>query len=272
MQTYYKIIHYQLNTDSSRSFRSGHKYLIFFITRGTCCLLTDNQNQLCLSPDMILSKPEQTLCFSTNQSPCSLLLVSVSPETLAVLSDPTCDLAAKFRFAPSDISVIHAEIKTSMLMRKILDKLNTLKEDDLTLGTELYEKSLFTAFLILFLRACVQSDQMHQRHQKKLLIVDDVFQYISEHLSEDLSLKTLEKEFFVSGEHISREFKKSTGITLHSYITQSRIDLSKKYLLQGIPVRNVCQLCGFGSYNHFFKAFKKECGMTPMSYYRKVKK
>lgn len=59
------------------------------------------------------------------------------------------------------------------------------------------------------------------------MIIDDVFQYISHHLTEDLSLKTLEREFFVSGEHISREFKKSTGITLHSYITRSRIDLSK---------------------------------------------
>lgn len=270
MQTFYKIRHYQLNTDSSRSFRSGYKYLIFFIIRGTCCLLTDSQKQLCLSPDMILSKPGQTFCIAASQSPCSLLSVSVSPESLAALSDDACDLAEKFRFAPYHISAIHPEIEASMLMRNILNKLDTLEEDELTLGAELYEKSLFTAFLVLFLRTCVQSDQRHQLHQKKILIIDDVFQYIGEHLAEDLSLKKLEKEFFVSGEHISREFKKSTGMTLHSYITQSRIDLSKKYLLQGIPVRDVCQLCGFGSYNHFFKAFKKECGMTPMSYYRKV--
>ena len=101
-------------------------------------------------------------------------------------------------------------------------------------------------------------------------MIDDVFEYISQHLTDDLSLETLEKEFFVSKEHISREFKKSTGLTLHSYIMHSRIDLSKKYLLQGRAVRDVCQLCGFCSYNHFFKAFKKECGMTPMAYIKRT--
>ncbi len=105
-----------------------------------------------------------------------------------------------------------------------------------------------------------------------MLIIDNVFEYISQHLTEDLSLDALEKAFFVSGEHISREFKKSTGMTLHAYITRSRIDLSKRYILQGISVRDVCQLCGFSSYNHFFKIFKKECGMTPMAYYQKFKK
>lgn len=103
-------------------------------------------------------------------------------------------------------------------------------------------------------------------------MLDDVFRYISHHLTEDLSLKALEKEFFVSGEHISREFKKRTGITLHSYIIHSRIDLAKKYILQGIPVRDIYHRCGFGSYNHFFKVFKKECGMTPMKYYQTIQK
>ena len=145
----------------------------------------------------------------------------------------------------------------------------TVQAIEIQFGTELYEKSLFTTFLVLFLRTCIQSDQVHQFHQKNMLMIDDVFEYISQHLTQDLSLKRLEEEFFISGEHISREFKKSTGITLHSYITRSRIDLSKKYLLQGIPVRDVCQLCGFSSYNHFFKVFKKECGITPMMYYKK---
>lgn len=272
MQIFYRITHYHLDTDSSHCFRCGRKYQILFITHGTCYYSADRQMQLCISPDMILLKPEQTLLISTHKSICTLLSVSVPVETLAVLSDDTCDLVEKFQFAPYDISLIRAEIESAMLMRNIISKLDTLKEEELKLGTELYEKSLFTTFLVLFLRACVQSDSVHQFHQKKILIIDDVFQYISQHLTEDLSLKTLEKEFFVSGEHISREFKKSTGLTLHSYIIQSRIDLSKKYLLQGIPVRDVCQLCGFGSYNHFFKAFKKECGMTPMEYYREVRK
>ena len=271
MQYLYKIRTYHLEPESTHTFRSGSRYQILFVIRGSCQLYAAGKKWICHSSDIILLKPEQsqTLAPSTPKQSCSLLCVSIPIESLAALSDATCDLVQHFEFAPYGVSVICAEIKSVMLIRNMITKLDTLNEEALKIGTELYEKSLFTTFLVLFLRTCVQSDQVHQFHQKKVLIIDDVFQYISHHLTEDLSLKTLEREFFVSGEHISREFKKSTGITLHSYITRSRIDLSKKYLLQGIPVRDVCQLCGFSSYNHFFKVFKKECGITPMMYYKK---
>ena len=82
-----------------------------------------------------------------------------------------------------------------MLMQNLLARLESLAEEETELGTKLYEKSLFTAFLIIFLRTCVQSDQVYQLHQKKMLIIDDVFAYISQHLTEDLSLSTLEQEY-----------------------------------------------------------------------------
>ncbi len=269
MQNLYRITKCELNADNPRTFRTGSRYQILFVIQGSCQLLADGKKCLCRSPDMLLLKPGQTQeLYAASISTCSLLCISIPVESLAALSDHTCDLVQKFEFAPYDTTVIHAEAKSSMLIQNILTKLDTLDEEEINLGIKLYEKSLFTTFLVLFLRACVQSDRVHQSHQRKVLIIDDVFEYISQHLTDDLSLKTLEKEFFVSKEHISREFKKSTGITLHSYIMRSRIDLSKKYLLQGRPVRDVCQLCGFCSYNHFFKAFKKECGMTPMAYIR----
>lgn len=272
MQALYKISEYCLEFDSRHTFRTGYKYQIILVLHGSCQICEENQRQLCHSADMILLKPGQTQTLETvtQKNACRLLCVSIPEESLTVLSDETCDLVEKFQFAPYGTNIIHAEIKSFMLIRNMLTKLETLNKENIKLGTELYEKSLFTTFLIQFLRTCVQSDQVHQFHQKKLLILDDVFEYISQHLTEDLSLEALEKEFFISGEHISREFKRSTGITLHTYITRSRIDLSKQYLLQGMSVREVCQLCGFSSYNHFFKTFKKECGMTPMAYYRKT--
>lgn len=267
MHALYKIRNYHLDADNRHTFKSGHRYQIMLVLQGACQLLGD-RTEHCRSTDMILLKPGQTLDMSAPKMPCALIIVSIPAETLSALSDETCNLAENFQFAPYGTNVIRAQIKDFMLIRNMLTKLDALKKEKPVLGTRLYEKSLFTTFLVLFLRTCVQSDEVHRFHQKKILIIDDVFEYISQHLTEDLSLKTLEQEFFISGEHISREFKKSTGITLHTYITRSRIDLARQYLLQGISVRDVCQLCGFSSYNHFFKIFKKECGMTPMEYYR----
>lgn len=271
MKKLFKIAKYSLDTGSRHTFRSGSRYHIIFIIHGICQFF-ENKQQLCRPCDIIFLKPGQTqeIVATSQKNACLLLCVTIPEESLRALSDSTCDLAANFRFAPYETSVIPGEMKSSMMLRNMVMKLDALKDEDIKTGIELYEKSLFTTFLVLFLRTCIQSDQVHQFHQKKMLMIDDVFEYISQHLTEDLSLKKLEEVFFISGEHISREFKKNTGVTLHSYITRARIDLSKKYLLQDLSVRDVCQLCGFSSYNHFFRIFKKECGMTPMEYYQKT--
>ena len=101
--------------------------------------------------------------------------------------------------------------------------------------------------------------------------MDDIFRYIHEHLTEDLTLEQLEKEFFVSRYHICREFKRMTGQTPHAYIIKARLDLCKKYIEQGKSIREVYELGGFGGYNHFFRAFKKEYNMTPGEYYKSLK-
>ena len=36
------------------------------------------------------------------------------------------------------------------------------------------------------------------------------------------------------------------------------------------PIKEVYALGGFGGYNHFFRAFKKEYGMTPKEYYESL--
>lgn len=271
-QTLYRISQHTLTKNSQHIFHAGSHYLILLLTHGSFHIQLKGKENQCLSSDMLLLKPRQNHTIHTSSSLCTIFSIRVPITSLVLLSDNTCDLCQKFQFSPYDTAIIHAEIEASMLIKHIASKLYSLREEKLRLGIELYEKSLFSTLLILFLRACVQSDQIHQFHQKKELMLDDVFRYISHHLTEDLSLKALEKEFFVSGEHISREFKKRTGITLHSYIIHSRIDLAKKYILQGIPVRDIYHRCGFGSYNHFFKVFKKECGMTPMKYYQTIQK
>ena len=48
------------------------------------------------------------------------------------------------------------------------------------------------------------------------------------------------------------------------------IDLCKKHIEAGKPIKEVYELGGFGGYNHFFRAFKKEYGMTPKEYYESL--
>ena len=67
----------------------------------------------------------------------------------------------------------------------------------------LYEKSLLTMILVLALRSSVQDDVQIKKKKKKHVVMDDIFIYIREHLTEDISLERLENEFYVSRYHIA---------------------------------------------------------------------
>ena len=94
--------------------------------------------------------------------------------------------------------------------------------------------------------------------------------YAEKEVSEELLNRLLENEFYISRYHIVREFKKLTGETPHSYIVKSKLDLCRHYIEQGKSIHEVYELGGFGGYNHFFRAFKKEYGVTPMQYYNNL--
>ena len=134
-------------------------------------------------------------------------------------------------------------------------------------GAAAFEHGILQMFVVLALRACIHAEFHTASVSRHHLMLDEVFLFIQAHLTEELTLDRLEKEFFVSREHIAREFKRQTGQTVHRYIVKARLDRCCTLIEQGLPITEVYKTSGFGGYNHFFRAFKKEYGMTPKEYF-----
>ena len=97
--------------------------------------------------------------------------------------------------------------------------------------------------------------------------IHELTSYLYEHLSEDITLPQLAEHFAVSPSHLSRTFKKTTGIGLREYLVGLRVQQACELLLTtSLTVTEIADRCGFHDSNYFGDAFKKATGLSPRDY------
>lgn len=111
-------------------------------------------------------------------------------------------------------------------------------------------------------------DTIAQPHTEDSIdVVEQVADYISHHLAEELSVKTLANMVYVSPDHLTRSFKKRYHQTVSDYILKKRMELAGELLKKpGMTVTMVSDRVGFGNYSYFTEQFKRYYKMTPREY------
>ena len=66
--------------------------------------------------------------------------------------------------------------------------------------------------------------------------------------------------------HIAHVFKDEIGMSIHQYISKKRLARCREALLGDVPVTKVYLLFGFHDYSSFYRAFKKEYGISPKDF------
>lgn len=90
-----------------------------------------------------------------------------------------------------------------------------------------------------------------------------IMKYINAHLTDDLSLEGLSRQFYTSQTHLNRLFRKSVGTTVWKYVTIKRLFLARELLNKGVRATQVYAQCGFADYSTFFRAYKQFFGAAP---------
>ena len=93
--------------------------------------------------------------------------------------------------------------------------------------------------------------------------IQEIIQYINDHIGQPLTLDEIAGEFFISKYHLCRIFKESTGFTVGNYIINKRLLRTKELCREGKRVSYACYEAGFGSYSSFYKAYVKATGSAP---------
>lgn len=98
-----------------------------------------------------------------------------------------------------------------------------------------------------------------------------VLEYLDLHLSENIRIDDLTAVTGYSRSQLSSIFKSDTGSTITGYIAQKRCEMAAELLTStSLSIQDISLRVGYPDNNYFVKVFKKQLGVTPSDYRRRV--
>lgn len=100
-------------------------------------------------------------------------------------------------------------------------------------------------------------------------LVDDVIAYLKAAYMDDISLDHCAEKFETNAHTLSRSFKKVTGTKFIDYLTELRINTSKKLLIEtNLKIHEVAEQVGY-RHSYFNRIFKKSVDLSPSDFRKK---
>jgi AraC family transcriptional regulator len=103
--------------------------------------------------------------------------------------------------------------------------------------------------------------------RKQLGQLDD---YIDAHIDGPLSLAELANVAGLGASHFKVLFKRSTGLPVHQYVIQCRVERARSLLVHGGTITDIANRTGFSDASHMARWMRRVLGMAPSAVKRRA--
>ncbi|TCV05643.1 AraC family transcriptional regulator [Sphingobacterium alimentarium] len=208
---------------------------------------------------MLIDFPEATV---HNPTQCTALVISKEKinSILNYLNEfnPKHQLIGEWKFDPNLFHMYNTPELTELLNKffKIMMGNNALKN--------VYADLTFKELMIRLLQAqSLLALDINRATNSVLLHLKD---FVRKHITEKISLESLQKVAHMSKSSLTRMFKDELGVTPMEYVINQRLQHTKELLRMTKSVKESCFGAGFTDVNYFVRIFRRKEGMTPGAY------
>ncbi len=268
----FELFYYKDTIPVEVDFHNHDFYEIYLFLSGKVTYVIEGKTYLLRPKDiLIINNKELHKAFIDKGMTYERIVIWICPDYIKSLSSPNSDLLSAFDSTSiNKINLLRPTAQLSDIIYNIVDNLG-VAYNSTEYGSDLLKTTYLQELLVYLNRAF----QLPLRKEAQISIsyddkINNILYYINENLNGDVSLDTLSAKFYISKYHLLREFKKNTGYTIHRYTQQKRLILAKELLKGNSNITEVCTQCGFGDYSNFIRSFRKEFGISPKKYSKKL--
>lgn len=121
---------------------------------------------------------------------------------------------------------------------------------------------------LTFLLSSIYVCEPEGKRDNNQLIAEKIEAYLKNNYKETITNSILSKKFGFVPSYITKIFRIYKGISPSEYLTNYRVEMSKKIMLgqPNILLKEVAERVGYNDQHYFSKIFKKETGLWPTEY------
>ena len=240
------------------------EYEIYMYIKGNTKFYVEEKCFIMTPGNIIIVKPGALhRSIITDHLPYERIGINITGSCLHNLSSEHTSLSACFEF-PHNVRIINLPPHNMELFIQYVDEYLSHSGSD-KYGKDILCFNVLTKLLIYINTLFMENPDTKQKNIMPE-IVSNTIRYIDENIGHELSLSNISNNLNYSSNYIGLIFKEHTGMTVHHYILDKRIELAKKFLKDGKNVSDACELSGFNDYANFIRTFKKMTGISPGKY------
>lgn len=238
--------------------------------------LTLNYKKYVFTEDSVAVIPPNTEHAIVSSSNLTLLVLAFDDGLLKGLN------GAKVKHAKTNASPNDVRFEL-MFQRASFMKVNAFTSADLRqlLRKMLYEQTnadplahfatrIYLFEILLVLARAVQSGVSVT--DSNSLRAERIRKYIDTHYYEPITSTDIANRLGISTRHVNNIFKEQYQMTPTQYLTEVRIGLTKKLLVEtNLNIASICFEVGYESLSTFYRTFKQGTGMSPNQFRQSMK-